>query len=51
LLGREAFMPNQIGRVGQARAVMPRNAMKKNRLSRRVGQEIGRKRHLLGCRS
>jgi hypothetical protein len=44
-------MPNQIGGVGQARAMMPRDAMKKNRLSYWVGQEVGSERHLLGRRS
>jgi hypothetical protein len=44
-------MPNQIGRVGQACAMMPRDTMKKHRLSRRVSQEIGRESHLLGGRS
>ena len=31
--------------------MMPRDAMKKDRLSCRVGQEIGREGHLLGCRT
>ena len=50
LFGRVTFMPDQISSVGQACAMMPRDAMKKNRLSRRVGQEIGGKGHLLGSR-
>ncbi len=49
-LARPAFVPDQIGGVRQAGAMVPGNAMKKNGLPALVRQEVSRLTHLLdGC--
>jgi hypothetical protein len=42
---------NQVGRVRQTGAVMTGNAMKKNGLQARVGQQVGGPRHLFERRA
>ena len=40
-------MPDQVGGVGQTRAVMAGDAVEKDRLPSRIGQQVGRLGHLL----
>ncbi len=50
LLCRVTLMANEIGGVGQAGAMVPRDTMKKDRLAGGVGQQVRSQRHLFrGC--